>query len=119
MQVSASGGEPVAVTNIDQSRSENSHRWPQFLPDGRRFLCSFEPTIRRCVAFTSAPLIVPPKDSIARIHRGLVCPGRDAGAGYLLWVRDDQLVAQPFDAASAQLVGDPFRSPSDRLPRRP
>jgi dipeptidyl aminopeptidase/acylaminoacyl peptidase len=30
----------------------------------------------------------------------------DARGGYLLWVRDDHLVAQPFDAATAQLVGD-------------
>ena len=61
MQVSASGGEPVAVTNIDQSRSENSHRWPQFLPDGRRFLYfvrADNPQVRG--VYVSA-LIVPPR----------------------------------------------------------
>ncbi len=40
--VSASGGLPVAVTKLDASRSETSHRWPYFLPDGRHFLSSRE-----------------------------------------------------------------------------
>src|SRR5262245_8655236 len=37
-QVSASGGKPVPVTVLNQSRHETSHRYPQFLPDGRHFL---------------------------------------------------------------------------------
>ena len=37
-QVSAEGGGPVAVTELDESRGENSHRWPVFLPDGVHFL---------------------------------------------------------------------------------
>ncbi len=36
--VPASGGAPRAVTMLDASRREESHRWPRFLPDGRRFL---------------------------------------------------------------------------------
>jgi hypothetical protein len=38
MQVSASSGEPVSVTQLDESRGEFAHGWPVFLPDGRRFL---------------------------------------------------------------------------------
>ena len=37
-RVSSSGGSPVAITKLDASRSETSHRWPVFLPDGRHFL---------------------------------------------------------------------------------
>jgi eukaryotic-like serine/threonine-protein kinase len=37
-QISASGGTPTAVTQLDKSHGENSHRWPKFLPDGRHFL---------------------------------------------------------------------------------
>ena len=37
-RVPASGGTAVAVTALDPSRHETSHRYPQFLPDGRRFL---------------------------------------------------------------------------------
>jgi serine/threonine-protein kinase len=39
VMVSASGGEtPRAVTELDRSKGEGSHRWPQLLPDGRHFL---------------------------------------------------------------------------------
>ena len=33
-RVSASGGEVTPVTKLDRSKRENSHRWPQFLPNG-------------------------------------------------------------------------------------
>src|SRR4030095_11918008 len=39
-RVAAAGGKPVAVTQVDPSRSEVAHRFPSFLPDGRRFLYS-------------------------------------------------------------------------------
>jgi eukaryotic-like serine/threonine-protein kinase len=107
LQVSASGGEPVAVTNIDQSRTENSHRWPQFLPDGRRFLFfvrSFDPQVRGVyVGSLDRPN---EKTRVLGSQAAWYAPGRDARTGYLLWVRDDRLVAQPFDAATTQLIGD-------------
>ena len=36
-RVPASGGQPVAITKLDLPR-QGSHRFPQFLPDGRHFL---------------------------------------------------------------------------------
>ncbi len=37
-RVSAAGGVPVAVTQLDPNRKQRSHQWPYFLPDGRHFL---------------------------------------------------------------------------------
>ena len=37
-RVAATGGPSVPLTKLDNSRHEDSHRWPQFLPDGRHFL---------------------------------------------------------------------------------
>ena len=34
-RVPAAGGEVVPFTRLDRAGFENSHRWPQFLPDGR------------------------------------------------------------------------------------
>ena len=34
-RVSFDGGEPEPLTTPDRARGEISHRWPQFLPDGR------------------------------------------------------------------------------------
>ena len=38
LRVSAEGGTPEPASKFDLSRGDNSHRWPQFLPDGRHFL---------------------------------------------------------------------------------
>ena len=38
LRVSSSGGMVTPVTQLDTSRQEQSHRFPQFLPDGRHFL---------------------------------------------------------------------------------
>jgi Tol biopolymer transport system component len=37
-RISAAGGAVTPVTRLDQRLAQHSHRWPQFLPDGRRFL---------------------------------------------------------------------------------
>src|SRR5260370_5033397 len=39
-RVSAAGGEPKAVLQLDKSRQENAQEAPQFLPDGRHFVYS-------------------------------------------------------------------------------
>jgi hypothetical protein len=36
--VPAAGGEPRLLTKLDESRQERQHSWPDFLPDGHRFL---------------------------------------------------------------------------------
>jgi eukaryotic-like serine/threonine-protein kinase len=38
VRVSADGGPVEPVTLLDQSKGDNSHRWPVFLPDGVHFL---------------------------------------------------------------------------------
>ena len=37
-QVSANGGSPTRATELDVSRGEFSHRWPEFLPDNETVL---------------------------------------------------------------------------------
>ena len=38
VRLSAGGGTPAPVTELDTSRNEVGHRYPHFLPDGRHFL---------------------------------------------------------------------------------
>ena len=45
-RVSQSGGQAAAVTTIAPRSGQRAHRWPQFLPDGRRFLFSIISTDR-------------------------------------------------------------------------
>ena len=37
LKISANGGAMERVTTLETARGENSHRYPTFLPDGRRF----------------------------------------------------------------------------------
>src|SRR5262249_4282802 len=46
-RVSARGGEPTALTKLDEARMEKSHLWPYFLPDGRHFLYTIVSKTRR------------------------------------------------------------------------
>ena len=101
-RVSASGGSPQPVTKLDVSRAEDSHLWPQFLPDGRHFLfyaTSKDPQNNATFAATldgGEPKLLVRGDSNA-IY---------APPGYLLLVRQGTLLAQPFDAGSLRLTGD-------------
>jgi Tol biopolymer transport system component len=37
-RISPGGGKPVPLTALDTERDESSHRWPEFLGDGRHFV---------------------------------------------------------------------------------
>ncbi|MGC4048928.1 MAG: hypothetical protein QM757_05320 [Paludibaculum sp.] len=39
-QIPEQGGQPAPATSLSPGTDENDHRWPEFLPDGRRFLYS-------------------------------------------------------------------------------
>ena len=100
--VAAMGGDAKQLTSLDASRGETSHHSPQFLPDGRRFLFLVNGSDKAAgvyVASVGAPG-----------ERQQVAPGwmrRVYAAGHLLFVRDSNLLAQPFDAERAALSGGP------------
>ena len=103
MRVSASGGEPVAVTRLDPAK-ENSHRWPHFLPDGRHFLFtvrSDKPENQGIkVGSLDSPEVTPLVNAAS--------PGLYVEPGLLLYVTTDAvLMAQPFDPKRLSLTGAP------------
>ena len=108
LRVSASGGAPMPLTTLDAARGENSHRWPDFLPDGRRFLyLARANALQDWGVYLSS--IDNPSDKTL-VFRNLTSPSyarQDARTGYLLWTRADELVAQPFDATTGRLTGEP------------
>jgi Tol biopolymer transport system component len=100
MRVSATGGAAVAVTTLGPQQL--GHRWPHFLPDGRRFLFYVRG------AQDTAGIYLGALDGSAAIQ---LVPADSAGmylpAGWLLWVRAGTLVAQRLDVAKAVLTGEP------------
>jgi Tol biopolymer transport system component len=99
-RVSAAGGQPTALTTVDPSGKEISHRWPQFLPDGRRFLFLVQPeNTVRVGSLDSRDT----KTLLTADSKVLYAP-----PGYVLFMREGTLTAQPFDASRAELTGDGF-----------
>jgi Tol biopolymer transport system component len=104
--VSAAGGESKPLTELNKERAETSHRLPQFLPDGKRFLY---------YARTSAA----GADQHSGIRVGSIDGGVDVlvlrtgtnawyASGHLLFLRESTLMAQRFDAKRLQLQGEAF-----------
>jgi eukaryotic-like serine/threonine-protein kinase len=101
-RVSDGGGEATAVTTLDQPR-ENSHRCPQFLPDGRHFLYFSRQTEKNGIYVGS----LDSKESKRILDTAFNAVY--AEPGYLLFMRESALMAQPFDADSLELTGDAFQ----------
>jgi Tol biopolymer transport system component len=106
--VSASGGSATPLTTPDQ---RTQHWWPQFLPDGRRFLFEIFGLDAETagVHAGNAGVYVASLDAPDERRRLLPVPMRARyGAGHVLFVQDGStLMAQPFDVARAELTGDP------------
>ena len=95
-RVPASGGLPTA-----QVPGEEQPGWPQFLPGGDKYLY---------VSITATQ----PEVRVASLEGGearTVLTGLSrveyAPPGYLLYVRENTLVAQPFDADAGTITGEP------------
>jgi serine/threonine protein kinase/Tol biopolymer transport system component len=108
LQVPATGGAPRALTTLDVTRHENSHRYPTFLPDGRHFLYFIRSDDREIQGIYVGS-IERPQDRTRVIpsdFNGVYSPGLDQRSGHLLWLRNGALVAQPFDVERFSVSGE-------------
>jgi Tol biopolymer transport system component len=104
-RISAAGGEPRPATTLDASRQEQQHRWPCFLPDGRHFIFLARSGQAGKTAVFAGSLDSPEVRQLVSIDT----PATYAAPGYLLYVREGTLTAQPFDAETQRLTGEAFR----------
>jgi Tol biopolymer transport system component/tRNA A-37 threonylcarbamoyl transferase component Bud32 len=102
-RVPAAGGSPVPVTSLDPSLGETSHRFPQFLPDGRHFLYYARTSGMEREWIYSASLDSKDRRRLLQAASSVVY----TPDGYLLFVREGNLLAQRFDAARLKLAGEP------------
>ncbi len=101
-RVSDSGGDPTPVTTLDASRSETTHLWPHFLPDGKHFLYLAEST-----KFENNAIYVGSLDSKERkFILGVDSDPVYVSPGFLLFHRQGTMMVQPFDADRLQLSGE-------------
>jgi serine/threonine protein kinase len=100
------GDTPRPVTTPNKSVGETTHRWPVFLPDGKRFLY-----LAANITGDSDPdaIYVGNIDSPDDHHLIVKTNTNAAYAdGYLFYKRDSTLVAQRFDPDKLALSGEPF-----------
>jgi len=104
-RVSASGGAASPVTTLNAENGETRHWFPFFLPDGRHFLYF---AVGSKAGGPNSPngIYVAALDSN---ERKLLVPGGSTAKyalGYLLFLREQTLMAQPFDVERLDLTGD-------------
>ena len=113
MRVSASGGTPYPVT-VAAGRGEGA-AYPWFLPDGEHFLYyRVSPKPDSTGMYVGSLSAKPEEQSSQRLmpldHQPMYVPAldssRDSGTGHVVFLRQDTLLAQPFDAKRLQLAGE-------------
>ncbi len=103
-QISSSGGKIAPATKLNESRNDSSHRWPYFLPGGKKFLY-----FARNALTTKGTLHVGSLDSTE--SKALFESDSSAiysRSGHLLFAQETSLVAQPFSLSKLQTEGPTF-----------
>ena len=101
-RISAEGGESAAATRIEAPQ-QRGHLSPQFLPDGRHFLFFVTGTPE------ARGVYIGQLDGLAaRRLFDANSPAVYAATGHVLFIREQRLLAQAFDADRLALKGEPF-----------
>ena len=102
LRVPAAGGEPELITTPDEGYS---HRWPDYLPDGRGVLFVIDPAGPGSTGSRIAVL-----DFETGEHRVIIPSGlyaRYSPTGHIVYVSDGTLQAVAFDLGSLSVTSDP------------
>jgi serine/threonine protein kinase/Tol biopolymer transport system component len=100
--VQSSGGDVATVTSVNRPH-QASHRFPQFLPDGRRFLFFVQGPPDTQGVYLGA-LDSPKTQRLTAADSA----GAFLTRGWLLFLRQGTLVARRFNSTPGELTGDPI-----------
>jgi Tol biopolymer transport system component len=106
----ASGGVPVQITAVDPARQETFHAAPSFLPDARHFVyirvsSDIEKTGTYLGSVDAKPEQQNSKSLVTSNWQPVYSPSADPSTGYLLFMHESTLMAQPFDNRGMELKG--------------
>jgi Tol biopolymer transport system component len=101
LRVAAAGGAAEPATKLDVSRGENSDRWPYFLPDGQHFLFWARSShgVQEHTVYVGTLGSLQAKPLMKSELMAVYVPD------YLLFLRDQTLMAQPFNTRSLETDG--------------
>ncbi len=106
-QVPAAGGPVTQASFINRAVGETGHAWPWFLPDGKHYLFNTFASIPgtgQQSYLMSGTLGSRESKKLATVESRVVY----STAGYILYMKDRILVAQPFNADKQEITGDPI-----------
>ncbi len=106
-QVSSAGGTPAVLTKLDTSRREQTHRWPSFLPDGKHILY-FSRSSAGGTETEADAICVSSLDGKVNNRLFSASSNMAYASGYILFMRQSAVMAQPFDQNSLALTGEAF-----------
>jgi serine/threonine protein kinase/Tol biopolymer transport system component len=103
-KVSQAGGVPTAITAVDTGRGEIFHSLPVFMPDGKHFIYFRQGGPD--AGIYAGSLDTKPAE---QPHERILATSFAASYvnGYLFFMREGALMAQPFDPSRMQLRGEP------------
>jgi len=109
----AGGGAPTTLTVADPETLDGRHRWPQFLPDGRRFLYWAMSGQPGRTGIYLGSLDEPGQKKRGRILMetpacAMFVASGQSDRGHLLFPRDGSLLAQACNMARGQVEGQPL-----------
>jgi eukaryotic-like serine/threonine-protein kinase len=102
-RVAAAGGTPAVAVVADAGRKEALVAWPEFLPDGRHFLYMAQGQKPEDHMYRVGALDSKESKPLAAAQSLVTY----APPGHILFVRENTLVAQPFDAKALKTTGEP------------
>jgi eukaryotic-like serine/threonine-protein kinase len=104
LRIPAAGGVPKPEVAPDPAKNLVSVGWPEFLPDGKHFLYVSGPTRPE-----DSQLVVRNLESkVEKVLLKTASRVQYAPPGFLVYVREQTLMAQPFDVKALEMRGEPF-----------
>jgi len=103
-KVSPAGGAVESLTDLDRTRGEHAHVWPQALPGGGLLVTAVLGRDFQDLDSAQAVLLAPgakPRVLVEGSSFARVVPG------WIVFVRGDSLLAAPFDAERLEVTGPP------------
>ena len=103
--VPARGGPVSRLTRLDHTALDVAHAWPQFLPDGHRFLYQvISPDNTRAGVYVAN---IDASGSTRLLDSATAATY--VAPGFLVYLQRDMLMAEPFDAAQLRFGGHAVR----------
>jgi Tol biopolymer transport system component len=109
-RVAAGGGNPVPVTKLNAVKFERSHLWPQFLPDGKHFVFFVLTDMAETTGVYTGAIDSPGSTRLFSSETNAVYAAAPRTitpkGGYLLFIRNNDLMGQPFNPTKLQTIDD-------------